>query len=63
LPEGCLAGFAGALAAEGAAEDAGFGLGFLEVGMGFSQPDIIKAKKKGKKKGPDLAAWAYKSTL
>jgi hypothetical protein len=59
LPEGFLAGFAGALAAEGAVEEAGVGLGFLEVGMVFSQPDIIK----GKKKDPDLAVWAYKSTL
>jgi hypothetical protein len=59
LPGGFLAGVAGALAAEGAVEAAGVGLGFLEVGMVFSQPDIIK----GKKKGPDLAIWAYKSTL
>jgi hypothetical protein len=59
LPEGFLAGFTRALAAEGAVEDAGGGLGFLEVVMVFSQPDIIN----GKKKDPDLAVWAYKSTL
>jgi hypothetical protein len=59
LPEGFLAGFTRALAAEGAVEDAGGRLGFLEVGMFFSQPDIIV----GKKKGPDHAGWAYKSTL
>jgi hypothetical protein len=59
LPEGFLAGFADALTAEDAAVDTGVGVDFLEVGMFFSQPDIIV----GKKKGPDLAVWAYKSTL